>query len=152
MGQGNLILDCGLILKINKERRYKLSKADRIRKLFTQKEKPREIATIVNTSKDYVYNIIEDVIKGGGGVRRFRYNQKTYNLKHPDKKKKHRRRNYLKGRKNDFRSGKHWTKKEIEIILHCKGNDRRLAHKIGRSVQAIQVRRSKIKLLLRSNV
>lgn len=129
-----------------------MSKADRIRKLFTQEKKPQEIATIVNTSQDYVYNIIEDIIKRGGSVGRFRYNQKTYNLKHPDKKKEHRRRNYLRGRGNDFRSGERWTKKETEIILHFKGADRRLAHKIKRSVQAIQVRRSKIKPLFRPRV
>ena len=52
--------------------------------------------------------------------------------------------NYAQTRKNAFSSGLIWTKEEIEMILDTRLSDREISRIIGRSVQSIQVKRSKI--------
>ena len=51
---------------------------------------------------------------------------------------------YARGRAHADNSRSPWTEKEILLILERKSNDRHLAILIGRSIQAIQVKRSKV--------
>ena len=51
---------------------------------------------------------------------------------------------YARGRAHDDNSRKAWTDEDISLILERKSNDSHLAILIGRSVQAIQVKRSKV--------
>ena len=55
------------------------------------------------------------------------------------------KRNFALGRKYATKSGKAWTQEEENIIMTSKLTDREIAAQINRSVQAIQVRRSKIR-------
>jgi hypothetical protein len=52
---------------------------------------------------------------------------------------------YLRHRLNKPNSGQSWLRQEVEMILAHKIKDVTLSILLGRSVQAIQVRRSKIK-------
>lgn len=54
-----------------------------------------------------------------------------------------RKRNYKLGRKGCVKHD--WTEKEIQLLLCFNGTDRELAKKIKHSVQAIQVKRSRLK-------
>lgn len=54
-----------------------------------------------------------------------------------------RKRNYEIGREGCFRH--EWTEKEIQMLLCYNGTDRELAQEIGHSVQAIQIKRNRIK-------
>lgn len=60
-------------------------------------------------------------------------------------RKKQRKQNYEKSRKNAFASNQPWTSAEIDMILSNDLNDREISEKIGRSVQAIQGKRNRIK-------
>lgn len=42
-------------------------------------------------------------------------------------------------------TGKVWTSAEMDLLTSFEGTDRELSAKIGRSVQAIQVKRAKVK-------
>jgi hypothetical protein len=53
-------------------------------------------------------------------------------------------RNYAKSRKNNYNSGLKWSAYEIEKALDHSIPDKELAALLGRSVQAIHVKRSKI--------
>lgn len=55
------------------------------------------------------------------------------------------KRNFVLGRKYATKSGKAWTQEEENFIMTSKLTDREIAAKINRSVQAIQVRRSRIR-------
>ena len=55
------------------------------------------------------------------------------------------KRNFALGRKYATKSGKAWTQEEENFIMTSKLTDREIAAKINRSVQAIQVRRSRIR-------
>jgi hypothetical protein len=57
---------------------------------------------------------------------------------------KERRENYASSRKNATGGYRFWTQQEDrEVIAHAI-SDRELSRKIGRSVQAIQIRRSRL--------
>lgn len=65
--------------------------------------------------------------------------------KNPITKNAHRKNNYARGRKNCQRAGKPWNFNElVSIIVSDRPRDRKLAEKIGRSVQAIQVMRTRL--------
>ena len=55
------------------------------------------------------------------------------------------KRNYHMSTKYATNNKRPWTKEEEKMILEHSITDRQLAQKLGRSVQAIQVRRSKLK-------
>ena len=55
------------------------------------------------------------------------------------------KRNYHISTKYAVNNKMPWTKEEEKLILEHSMTDRQLAQKLGRSVQAIQVRRSKLK-------
>jgi len=120
-----------------------LNKAARIRKLLSERTmSPREIAEAVGTTHTYVYHISWDM-RSEGGVRSY---QRKYRLKHPDQRSRDRRRNYAKGRMSDWNSMGRYTNRENELILgEFEGSDRELAEVIGRSVQAIQVQRTRLR-------
>lgn len=52
---------------------------------------------------------------------------------------------YARGRAHADNGRSPWSEKEILLILDRKSNDSHLAIILGRSVQAIQVKRSKLK-------
>lgn len=74
--------------------------------------------------------------------RQREYN-KTYYARHPEMRSKARRANYAttQGAPN---TGKHWTSAEDERVLAHDITDRELSAELGRSVQAIQVRRVRL--------
>lgn len=55
------------------------------------------------------------------------------------------KRNYQKGRKNDYCSRLAWTDQDERFIVESDLTDRQLAEKIGRSVAAIQIKRSRLR-------
>lgn len=56
-----------------------------------------------------------------------------------------RKNNYAQTRKGAFSAKEKWTNEEIELITASTLNDRELAKKLGRSVQAIQGKRYRLK-------
>ena len=71
---------------------------------------------------------------------------KEWRKKNREKHNAHKRRNYAKGALHDTNSCLPWTVKDTQLIMaKDRPCDRVLAKKLGRSVQAIQVRRSKVK-------
>lgn len=69
---------------------------------------------------------------------------KKWRLAHPEKRYTGKKRYYaqFQGGEN---SGKTWTSEEMDLLTTFEGTDRELSAKIGRSVQAIQGMRSKVK-------
>lgn len=69
---------------------------------------------------------------------------KTWRLKNPEKRNEGKMRNYGKTAftKNHMKS---WSKHELKVLINWTGTDSALAQKLGRSVQAIQHKRSRIK-------
>lgn len=53
--------------------------------------------------------------------------------------------NYAQTRRNNWNSGRVWSAKEIEHLEDESISDRELSKLLGRSVQSIQVKRSKLK-------
>ena len=74
---------------------------------------------------------------------------KLWRIRHPQARNKGKRRYYAKHREdplNKKNAGQEWTIKEMDLITDAnKPVDRVLAHVIGRSVQAIQVMRARLK-------
>ncbi len=70
---------------------------------------------------------------------------KLWRLNNPEEWKKQRAKNYEIGRKHKRQRRKPWTPQEDALVLCFSGTDRELAAKIERSVQTIQVRRSRLK-------
>lgn len=62
---------------------------------------------------------------------------------------KQRRINYNRGSLTKFNENKHWKTKEIKLICSSLLFDRQLAKLLGRTVRAIQLRRSKEKRILK---
>ena len=58
---------------------------------------------------------------------------------------RHKKRNYAQTRDNAVNVGQRWTIDQTNMVLAHEISDRELAAKIGRSVEAIQVRRAKVK-------
>ena len=53
--------------------------------------------------------------------------------------------NYAQTRRNNWNGGRVWSAKEIERLEDENLSDRELSKLLGRSVQSIQVKRSKLK-------
>lgn len=61
-----------------------------------------------------------------------------------------RKRNYEKGRKGCY--SHEWTEEEEQMLLCFPGTDRELAKKINHSVQAIQIRRHRVKKQIQEKI
>lgn len=57
-----------------------------------------------------------------------------------------RKMNYGKGRKSDKNRGQEWTIEDMNLLTNSGKTDRELSVAIGRSVQAIQVKRSHLEM------
>ena len=49
---------------------------------------------------------------------------------------------YRRGRRHNHNNGKIWTREDLEAIHSTELSDKELSKKLGRSLQAIQVKRS----------
>ncbi len=65
--------------------------------------------------------------------------------KHPAEVNEQKKKNYAQTRSNAVNKRNRWTLKEIDEILTSPLTDRELSTKLGRSVQAIQLKRTKCK-------
>ena len=76
-----------------------------------------------------------------------RHYTKTYRKKYPEKRKTERKKNYATtgGPKLNPNHRMEWTLQEIEVLELWPYTDRELHKFIGRSVQAIQLMRHKLK-------
>ena len=74
----------------------------------------------------------------------YEYN-KTWRKKHPDEWQQDKKRYYDQFKKNAVNDHEKFTDDEINLIMAHSMPDRVLAAKIGRTVRAIQVMRSKVK-------
>lgn len=83
----------------------------------------------------------ENKVSTAKGIEAKRKYRKTHRAKVHELSK----RNFALGRKNATKSGKAWTQEEENIIMTSMLTDREIAAQINRSVQAIQVRRSRIR-------
>ena len=70
---------------------------------------------------------------------------KRWRLTHPAKRQEGKKRNYASSATNNANNYQHYTPREDTLILTSPLTDRELHRVIGRSVQAIQIRRSKLK-------
>ena len=69
---------------------------------------------------------------------------KKWRKKHPDLRNEEKKRNYAKTRRNATNSNLSWTGEEIKMIFSPnRPSDREMSAILGRSVQAIQVKRAK---------
>ena len=73
---------------------------------------------------------------------------KRYGKLHPELKRRQKLRYYRQFQKNGRRNGQPWTPSELRQILARRSSDRVLSRRLGRSVQAIQMKRSQ---MLRAN-
>ncbi len=78
------------------------------------------------------------------GHERTKRCKKQWKTKNPDKVSEQKRRYYSKTR-DVVRSGHRWTAWEVEVVLTSQKTDRELSQELERSMQAIQVMRSKAK-------
>jgi hypothetical protein len=64
----------------------------------------------------------------------------------PERFNEHKKNNYAQTRKNAHNSSLPWSKnEEAAITAEARPSDRELSKKLGRSVQAIQIHRSRMK-------
>lgn len=68
---------------------------------------------------------------------------KAWRAKHPESRARSRARNYAQTQGGP-NTGKWWTQAEDDRVLAHDTTDRELAAELGRSVQGIQVRRSRL--------
>ena len=123
-----------------------MTKTDRVRELLKTDMGNKEIADIIGTSANYVKNLRIDIKGGGGTTQRFRKDVKNYKLRNTKIRNKQRRGNYGRGAKFNHNSHRRYIPEEDCLIKgDFKGADRELAQSIGRTVQAVQVRRSLLK-------
>jgi len=66
---------------------------------------------------------------------------KKWRLAHTQKRNASRKRYYKQFQRNAIKKGKRWTYDEIDLILMSNDTDRKLQKELGRSVQAIQIKR-----------
>lgn len=71
--------------------------------------------------------------------------QKKYRKSHPEVRRRNRKKNYEQSLEGARNSKELWTQHEDAAVLAHEITDRELAKKIGRSVQAIQIRRARLK-------
>ena len=88
----------------------------------------------------------EKKVSTAKGIESKRKYRKTHRAKVHELSK----RNFAIGRKNATKSGQAWTQEEENFIMTSKLTDREIAAKINRSVQAIQVRRSRLRQIQES--
>lgn len=69
---------------------------------------------------------------------------KRWRQRHPEARREERRKNYAATR-GGHATGLRWGQEEDRLLFDFEGTDRELSAKIGRSVQAIQIRRSRIR-------
>ena len=70
---------------------------------------------------------------------------KGWRLRHTAYRNKERKKYYAQFRKGAFNEGKRWEDEDIDEIIMTEGcSDRILSTRLGRSVQAIQGKRSKV--------
>lgn len=109
-----------------------------------------EIREKHNTSQKKWYDKVKDdpEFKKKRNARQREY-MKELKKNNPDKyygyRYKHKNIYYQRGRQEDINSTSRYTNAEIEMIMEHKIPDREIAKKLGRSIQAIQVVRSKVK-------
>ena len=72
----------------------------------------------------------------------YEYN-KRWREKHPDARLRAKKRNYAQTQ-GAPRSRQLWTSADDQTLLDWEGTDRELSHHLGRSVQAIQIRRVRL--------
>lgn len=71
---------------------------------------------------------------------------KRWRLKHPETRYKGKKNYYIKGRAFAVNRGQCWTRQDEKLIIaQDRPNDRILAKKLGRSIFAIQRKRSNLK-------
>ena len=70
---------------------------------------------------------------------------KRWRQKNPHLWQQQKSRNYDRGAQDDRSSGLSYTPQQDRLILNFKGTDRQLAKKMGRTVRAIQIRRSRLR-------
>jgi len=75
-------------------------------------------------------------------VDNYKYNKK-WRLSHPETRYAGKKRYYAKSREKAVRKRAKWQKWEIDLILQKITSDRELAKTLGRSVEAIQIKRTK---------
>lgn len=69
--------------------------------------------------------------------------KQAYARRHPDRVRRFRNAN-RRSTQGGPNSGKEWTSAEMKLVLEFDGTDRELAAKLGRSVEAIQLKRMRI--------
>lgn len=123
-----------------------MNNATLIRDLLIKKGlSAKEIHKETSFSLKYVKSIVSDINNGGGDTCRLRKGQKKYRINNKKQRNHDRRTNYAKGRLYAIKAKKPYSKKELDLIKGgFVGDDRDLAKLIGRSVQAIQIKRSRI--------
>jgi hypothetical protein len=73
-----------------------------------------------------------------------RLRAKRYRKLHPELKRRQKLRYYRQFQKNSRRKGRRWTPSELRQILARRSSDRVLSRRLGRLVQAIQMKRSQM--------
>jgi len=132
------------------QRRDVMSKSEMIRQLVLEGCGNKEIAERLQVKVGLVYIIVEDLQQGGGIISRKRVLQGQWRKKNKARRNKERYENYLRGNKNAFNRWQPWlTRDDVLVTDWLDGTDRQLAVLIGRSVRAIQARRTKLKKLSR---
>jgi hypothetical protein len=120
------------------ERRESLSKGKKIQDLLQQGFSTLEIMAAVGVTRDYVSQV-RWYLKDPVVFRKIRCEKRK---RDPSKRNSYRAKNYAPSRRKAHCSGQPYSQEEDLLILGgFEGTDRELALKLGRSVQAIQVRR-----------
>lgn len=70
---------------------------------------------------------------------------KSWKKRNPEKRNAQRRKNYKSTAAGNIREGSKWIQEEDRLLINFDMSDRYLHSIIGRSVQAIQLRRHKLK-------
>jgi hypothetical protein len=79
----------------------------------------------------------------------YEYN-KTWRHRHPSIRNRGKTSYYRRLAKNRINKGKRWSKKHKRLVIAHEYTDRLLAQMLGRSVQAIQILRTKLKKVSKS--
>jgi hypothetical protein len=107
----------------------------------------KQIAKEVGTTPENVRNVKCHSKKEDGGKSQIRKHRKNYRMNNPERKTKDNALYYQRARRGKpALSRKKYTKEDVLSILgYFHGTDRKLAEEIGRSLKAIQVKRSFLK-------
>lgn len=69
---------------------------------------------------------------------------RKWRLANPEKRYADKARYYTRMRKGATNTGRRWKGEDVELILNSPLTDRELSRQLGRSVEAIQVKRAKV--------